>query len=790
MADHPSSPAVSAAASDRRIAAAIGLLLAAIYLATGAFHFFAVDEISSFALTRSLVGHRAADTDILAWVDPLMGQFSVTATGLDGHVYSIKDLAPSILMVPFAALGYVLHISPVRLVYLLPLLVTALTGAILYLVIRWLGYPRRSAWLGSLVFGLASMAFPYARVIFTQPEAALGLLIALWGALQVRADGRLAAALLGGFGMGLAGLSAAPVWVTAPVFLIAMTLIRLPSGAIRLARPLNQLIRPVLAWGMGAGLLLACQAIYNLSRFGSPISTGHQAIGAALDVSYMGLASWAQLISTPRGLLWFAPFVILIPFSLPIGRRTGRLGLQAMCLAISLLVLLVYSAFFNWSAGLAFGPRFLAAVMPELVLAALPLLDSFLDGMALWPRLLTGAVLLISFLTQLGGSLLDYSRAESHVYELLARFTPPKSFFAWSPEFFSPANLIQVHLLTALQHGWWDVLWMSRGSPDWPLLAVLLALIVLAVSGLVSALRGEQPRLGRFLPLGQAVLTLGLIAWTFGTYPRTQGYSRAVAEPSPDLDAALAKLDQAALPGDGVIVTLFLSDNLVWLENPVLSPPDIGLPLEAPLRPATRQLLDHLPGWYDRVWVVSKDTTPGDPHNGAEAWLAGRAFAGTEIDSGDYRLAPFTFGFGSMTLKAVDDSFGGGAIRLSGFAAGPDQAARPRWLNVWLRWQAARPPDRSETVFVHLIGPQGNLVAQHDGLPQAGYAPTPTWQPGAPVDDRHSLLLPADLPPGDYSLSVGLYDSASGQPMSPDGSSAQSIVLLHLHVGPDGLSIP
>lgn len=768
--------------SDRRIAAAIGLLLAAVYLATGAFHFFAVDEISSFALTRSLLGHRAAETDILAWVDPLMKQFSVTAVGLDGHTYSIKDLAPSVLMIPFASLGYLFRISPIRLVYLLPILVTALTASLLYIVIRCLGFRRRSALIGSLVFGLASMAFPYARVIFTQPEAALGLLIALWAVIRLRAEPRRTVAFLGGIGLGLAGLSAAPVWVAAPVYLYSLTLWRKPPGPFR-RDWLRETVFLLLAWGVGAGLFAAIQAVYNVARFGSPTSTGHQAIGAALDFSYIGLASWAQLISTPRGLVWFAPFVLLIPFSVSIGRRTGQFALQAICLAISLSVLLVYSAFFNWSAGLAFGPRFLVAVMPMLVLAAMPLLDRFPDGLGIGPRLLVGLTLALSFLTQLGGSLLDYSRAEDHLYDVLGRFTPPASFFAFSPEFFSPANLVQVHLFTALRQGWWDVLWMSPGAPDWPLLLALLALIALAIFGLWIALRADPPGWSRYLAAGQAALTVALVVLAFSAYPRTEGYSRAVAAPAPDLDASLRQLTQSALPGDGVIVTLFLNDNLAWLENPTLSPPDIGLPLEAPLHPPTRQLLERLPGWYDRVWVVSKDTTPGDPHNGIEAWLAKRAFVGGQIESGSYRLVPFTFGSQPEGLQTSEGSFGGGAIRLRGYHVEPPDVTHKRWLNVTLSWEAARPLGQSLTVFVHLLDPNGRLVAQHDGLPQDGYAPAQTWTPGEAVVDRHSLLLPDNLHPGDYTLEVGLYDSNSGQPIPPDASPGKSITLIRIHLG-------
>lgn len=760
------------ARQDRRIATALGLLLGAVYLTAGAYHFFAIDEIATFALTRSLLGHGGADVDILAWVEPIMRVFSVSATGVDGHTYAIKDIAPSILMMPLAGLGYLLGISPVRLVYLMPVMITALTAALLYLMARDQGYARRTALLTGLVYGLASMAFPYAKVIFTQSVAALGLLVALWGATRARRSGRIGPALLSGAGLGLAGLSAAPTWITGPVYLgwllLPQTGDRKPS------------MRTALAWCAAAGIFAVGQGGYNIARFGAPLETGHHLIGATIDPMYAGLASWAQLISVPRGVIWFAPFVMLIPFALPAGRRRGQLPLQLACLAMTGLVVLIYGAYFNWSAGQSFGPRYLAMVMPALALAAAPLLDTFPSGMKPAPRILTGAVLAVSLLTELGASLLDYTRAEGHIYEVLGAFTPPKSFFDFSPALFNPADLIQVHLVTALRGGWWDVLWMSRGAPDWPLLAGCLALIGTGAACLVTVSRGVNDRAAKTWLAAQSILMVGLAAWAIGSYPRPAGYARAESAPLPGLDEAIRQLDAHALPGDGAIVTLYPEDNLSWVESPVPALPDIGLPLATRLRRTTIEILGRVPGWHGRVWVVSLETPAGDPNNGLEVWLSQHAFAGEAVTSGDFRLAPYSFGEGKLNLRQVDYSFGDGAIHLSGFAS---QAAGNGRINVWLRWTGAQ-NQADYTVFVHLLDAQGRLIAQHDGTPQAGYAPTSGWKAGTAIDDRHSLDLPAGLAPGVYTLSIGLYDSASGQPLLLDGG-GRALTLTTITLGPN-----
>lgn len=78
-------------------------------------------------------------------------------------------------------------------------------------------------------------------------------------------------------------------------------------------------------------------------------------------------------------------------------------------------------------------------------------------------------------------------------------------------------------------------------------------------------------------------------------------------------------------------------------------------------------------------------------------------------------------------------------------------------LAVTLTWQALGPIPHSYTVFTHLLSPEGKLVAQDDGLPQEGKAPTTCWMPGEILMDAHSLQIPTDAEPGTYTLNAGLY---------------------------------
>lgn len=89
---------------------------------------------------------------------------------------------------------------------------------------------------------------------------------------------------------------------------------------------------------------------------------------------------------------------------------------------------------------------------------------------------------------------------------------------------------------------------------------------------------------------------------------------------------------------------------------------------------------------------------------------------------------------------------------------GYDYSRSEGGLEVTLFWQAQTEIPLDYSIFVHLVDAAGNTVAQHDGQPWWDVAvPTSTWLPGEKLRDRHTLQLPADLPPGDYTLRTGVY---------------------------------
>lgn len=99
--------------------------------------------------------------------------------------------------------------------------------------------------------------------------------------------------------------------------------------------------------------------------------------------------------------------------------------------------------------------------------------------------------------------------------------------------------------------------------------------------------------------------------------------------------------------------------------------------------------------------------------------------------------------------------------RLVGYELSSAQVASGDRLVVTLYWQGlggTSPVDY--TVFTHLLSEQGVLIAQHDGPPAQGAAPTSTWEAGEIIQDTHQLTFRSEGADyaGPATVMVGLYD--------------------------------
>jgi hypothetical protein len=105
-----------------------------------------------------------------------------------------------------------------------------------------------------------------------------------------------------------------------------------------------------------------------------------------------------------------------------------------------------------------------------------------------------------------------------------------------------------------------------------------------------------------------------------------------------------------------------------------------------------------------------------------------------------------------------------------------DQLADPPTTQILTAWRVTAPPDGPRAIFVHLLTPDGLVVAQWDGLD----VPVEGWREGDSVLQVSSLGIPADLPPGRYWLQAGVYNPATMErlPVLVDGTAIADRILL------------
>jgi hypothetical protein len=119
-----------------------------------------------------------------------------------------------------------------------------------------------------------------------------------------------------------------------------------------------------------------------------------------------------------------------------------------------------------------------------------------------------------------------------------------------------------------------------------------------------------------------------------------------------------------------------------------------------------------------------------------------------------------------------------GALRFNGYTLYPANGTLRAGENIQLNlnWEALSRVYEDFTVFVHLETPDGRMIVPGDGQPYYGHYPTSAWAVNQPFEDPHALAVPADTPPGQYRLVVGLYRVGDGSRLPVD-SGGDSLVL-------------
>ena len=120
----------------------------------------------------------------------------------------------------------------------------------------------------------------------------------------------------------------------------------------------------------------------------------------------------------------------------------------------------------------------------------------------------------------------------------------------------------------------------------------------------------------------------------------------------------------------------------------------------------------------------------------------------------------------------------GEGISLLGYDLTPIKTGSLPRLELTLYWQADRPIPGDYQVFVHWTDDRERILAQQDNRPVYGLQPTWLWKPGQIIADPYSLTPSSPLPPGPYTLYIGLYDPRSMERLPIAGGDPSRRLLL------------
>jgi hypothetical protein len=365
--------------------------------------------------------------------------------------------------------------------------------------------------------------------------------------------------------------------------------------------------------------------------------------------------------------------------------------------------------------------------------------------------------------------------------------------FRWQPEFVQSANLLlplmaigAVALLFARGQG--------AGSADlrpaWGWLVVVVALLPLTVSVLffrtlaaryvlfiVPALYtlaavgvlwlDRRARLLGILALALAFVPAAMgITYYFGGYQKSDYRSVAnyVREHRAPEDAVMLYG-----PRQHLLAKYYLGEDKTFFTAPAVELPSYW-PVNAP--PVVPEEMDGqlqaLLADHPALWLIMTAQDEVDDGEFVPKYLTAVAYKHDCLKRLDVELcrfvSPHYLPESAADQTLVPDLLYNGELRLQETTARMVEEARlgQSTFFVQLDWLAEHKPSVDYRVTLRLEDANGRVVLQRDDLPIGPLLPTTTWNEGDAKPGYMALPLPPNLPPGDYVLTVGVYDAATG----------------------------
>lgn len=321
-----------------------------------------------------------------------------------------------------------------------------------------------------------------------------------------------------------------------------------------------------------------------------------------------------------------------------------------------------------------------------------------------------------------------------------------------------------------------ELWWLSLVRPafteqylisSWPVILILAACGVWAL----ARFRIAGAWLGRIVTAGWMLAVL----FALQNYFFNPAYAK-----SPSWRGVEAYLGETVRPGEVVVINLPDPAFFHYYRAPApveTSPP---APLAEAGIPATEVQLQHLRDDFDHIRFFFSPSPGYDPDGFVGKWLEACCEKMSDTFVYGFRVQTFDTPAGSLAARVAYPVDFEDGITLTGYRVESAAVRAGETLHLTLYWAARASIRTSYTVFVHFLAADGFDVVDADSLPRGGQQPTDQWQVGETVIDPHLIPLPGDMPPGRYSIEVGLYQLSTGKRLVAVDRSGQAADHLNL----------
>ncbi len=705
--------------------------LLALYILTAGQTILSSDGWAMFSTAERLIRHGSIDMNQLLWMGLQQGTI-----GRDGNLYSRKPPALSLFSAPLIWLGLEIPgINPVRAALFFNAFVVAASCGLFYATCRLLSYGERESLAISLILGISTPLWPYAKTFFAEPLVGLGLLGALFFLLYFKASGKISHAILAGISLAIVLLSKFTFGLFLPLFFwLKFRFDSAPLFRRRLASWVGFLVPQAIA----AIFLM----VWNWLRYGDPLNTGYLPQESFSAVWWQGVSGLT--ISPGKGLLWFAPVFMILPAVWPRFHRRHR-EVSLLIAALSTGTVLLFGKWFMWHGGDCWGPRFLIPLLPLL---AIPLAEAFQDRKL---RALVWALAIAGFVIQLPGVFVPFG--------LHREILESKGVPLYAPEsFFNPSLSPLVLSWAALKPENFNFIWKTGGKVDLLSLSILTLNCILALWVLLKGDQAATVSLPFAFTFVISAACLALVRADYRDIPeplvamfhwlaREEEAGQAIVNPQPEWSSYISGSYRGRLPVYGLV-------------DGHIDPP-----------PETAVWLGKLIDRYDGLWLLQPPFPP--ERSGIERVLMAFGYRVLDKYFSGLRLTLYLFPKGGMKEREVNAAFG--EILLEGYGFTPSPLAG-RFLLVELRWRALSVPTGDYMVVLELVDGQNAKFLSRAEMPALWTRPTSSWKPGELIVDRHGFVIPDGRFPACYSLVLQLYDPARGYSL-PLGNGARTLNL-------------